>query len=171
MNSSKNNINAPTKPVEERCYTCKRTERELGIKLKRCGACRSVNYCSVECQIEDWNEHSKVCQQVTDQLNNNTNDDPIEGGDGEEGDVDEEKTDEDGDEDGQYGEPEKQMQPENNEIDADYSSDTSDGLSPFHNINRNDIWANENDNDINEFQNNNNNNNNNNTMDEIVISD
>ena len=30
-------------------------------KLKQCGACQTVAYCSRECQKSDWKEHKKVC--------------------------------------------------------------------------------------------------------------
>ena len=29
---------------------------------KRCGKCRSVCYCSVECQKKDWKDHKKACK-------------------------------------------------------------------------------------------------------------
>ncbi|KAJ7577495.1 hypothetical protein C8J56DRAFT_899125 [Mycena floridula] len=31
--------------------------------FKRCGRCKSVRYCSVECQTKNWKEHKKVCSQ------------------------------------------------------------------------------------------------------------
>ena len=34
---------------------------ETGIKLKKCGACMSVKYCSTVCQKTDWVNHEKVC--------------------------------------------------------------------------------------------------------------
>jgi len=33
--------------------------------LKACARCRKARYCSVECQIEDWGEHKRVCRPRT----------------------------------------------------------------------------------------------------------
>ncbi len=46
-------------PVYEkvRCAACK----EIPEKLKRCGRCRVVIYCSVECQRGHWIEHKAAC--------------------------------------------------------------------------------------------------------------
>ena len=30
-------------------------------KIKKCGACKAVQYCSLECQKEDWKKHKKNC--------------------------------------------------------------------------------------------------------------
>ncbi|ANZ75554.1 BA75_02026T0 [Komagataella pastoris] len=38
-------------------------------KLLRCSGCRVVNYCSLSCQLQDWNEfHSKECTYLKDYL-------------------------------------------------------------------------------------------------------
>lgn len=29
--------------------------------LKRCGRCRKSNYCSIECQKKDWQQHKRSC--------------------------------------------------------------------------------------------------------------
>jgi hypothetical protein len=42
------------------CASCKR----IAINLKRCGRCRTVVYCSVECQRSNWAQHKKVCAYV-----------------------------------------------------------------------------------------------------------
>lgn len=39
------------------CASCKKTAQNL----KRCGRCRTVVYCSVECQRSHWVQHKKVC--------------------------------------------------------------------------------------------------------------
>jgi len=48
------------KEIENRftCAICKKT----GNKLKKCGRCKIVYYCSAKCQRKDWKEHKKVCQ-------------------------------------------------------------------------------------------------------------
>lgn len=33
-------------------------------KMKQCSACRSVLYCSPECQKRDWSDHKKKCQEM-----------------------------------------------------------------------------------------------------------
>ena len=42
---------------DKECALCGKT----GIKLKKCGACMSVKYCSTVCQKTDWVNHEKVC--------------------------------------------------------------------------------------------------------------
>lgn len=39
------------------CRVCKKTR-----KLKLCGGCKEVYYCSRECQCKDWLEHKAVCK-------------------------------------------------------------------------------------------------------------
>ena len=49
--------------MKPRCMTCM-TSNIYGQKvkkLKKCGICRRVYYCSVKCQRKDWKEHQKVC--------------------------------------------------------------------------------------------------------------
>ncbi len=40
-----------------RCMTCHIYRQ----KLKKCGICHRVYYCSVKCQSKDWKEHKKIC--------------------------------------------------------------------------------------------------------------
>lgn len=35
---------------------------------KKCGACKSVRYCSTECQKLDWADHKKTCRETPDPL-------------------------------------------------------------------------------------------------------
>lgn len=61
---------APTKPVmctltgamvdENCCSHCMKTS----ANLKRCGKCRSVLYCNVECQRLHWPQHRSVCKSL-----------------------------------------------------------------------------------------------------------
>ena len=39
------------------CYTC-HTYRG---KMKKCGKCQQIYYCSIKCQKENWLEHKKIC--------------------------------------------------------------------------------------------------------------
>ena len=46
-------------PMENKkcCATCKKEETEM----KRCGRCKVVFYCSVQCQRNDWPNHKLIC--------------------------------------------------------------------------------------------------------------
>ncbi|KAL7274993.1 hypothetical protein RUND412_002087 [Rhizina undulata] len=35
---------------------------------KLCSGCRSVNYCSIDCQKPDWRKHKPVCKEISEQL-------------------------------------------------------------------------------------------------------
>ncbi|KAH8824954.1 hypothetical protein DL96DRAFT_1611382 [Flagelloscypha sp. PMI_526] len=48
------------KPKQDECFVCKKTESE-GLKLLRCSRCRTVPYCSKECQKADWKSHKGIC--------------------------------------------------------------------------------------------------------------
>lgn len=51
--------------VPSACHRCdKRIDH-----LKGCGDCRSVKYCSTECQRADWDKHKPLCQYIAKQLN------------------------------------------------------------------------------------------------------
>ena len=41
---------------------CKRTKASTGKKLKSCGLCRLVHYCSVEHRQQDWATHQQTCK-------------------------------------------------------------------------------------------------------------
>ena len=45
-----------------RCEGCGLTERALGTKLFTCSGCRSVKYCSRDCQKDDWKKHKSMCK-------------------------------------------------------------------------------------------------------------
>ena len=44
-----------------KCGSCDKTEADVGHPLKLCAKCRSAQYCSRECQKDDWKQHKKVC--------------------------------------------------------------------------------------------------------------
>jgi hypothetical protein len=45
------------------CQVCEKGKAE-GIKLSFCNSCRSVSYCSRECQKADWKTHKVICKQL-----------------------------------------------------------------------------------------------------------
>jgi GNAT superfamily N-acetyltransferase len=45
--------------IMECCYSCKATTTPTELQL--CNRCRSVRYCSAECQKKDWGSHRLVC--------------------------------------------------------------------------------------------------------------
>ena len=57
------------------CKTCGKLNAELSEeekKLKTCSKCKTVAYCSKECQKKDWEGHKKDCRPA-DAFNNMTN--------------------------------------------------------------------------------------------------
>eukprot|EP01055_Gregarina_sp_Pseudo9_P004529 Gregarina_sp_Pseudo_9__4528@NODE_46_length_5037_cov_13_741297_g43_i0_p4_GENE_NODE_46_length_5037_cov_13_741297_g43_i0NODE_46_length_5037_cov_13_741297_g43_i0_p4_ORF_typecomplete_len251_score48_73zfMYND/PF01753_18/7_9e13zfC6H2/PF15801_5/0_007Meleagrin/PF08189_11/3_2e03Meleagrin/PF08189_11/0_042DUF3846/PF12957_7/0_13zfC2HCIx2C/PF10782_9/5_8zfC2HCIx2C/PF10782_9/7_5e02_NODE_46_length_5037_cov_13_741297_g43_i017112463 len=48
-------------PSAAHCANCFK-ERASGTKLSKCGGCRKVAYCSVDCQKADWTYHKRLCQ-------------------------------------------------------------------------------------------------------------
>ena len=42
-----------------RCNKCKKRLPEG--KVSRCSACKTISYCSRECQVADWKQHKAVC--------------------------------------------------------------------------------------------------------------
>jgi hypothetical protein len=46
------------------CDGCKKFDVG-GTKLKRCGRCKAVRYCSEECQRKDWSKHKLTCHELT----------------------------------------------------------------------------------------------------------
>lgn len=51
-------------PKSHQCNNCCKTGVEHG-QLKRCSQCRSVWYCSAECQKGHWSEHKVLCQAIS----------------------------------------------------------------------------------------------------------
>jgi hypothetical protein len=53
--------NAKQAPKTGRCRHC--NSEDLKLELKKCSQCKSVQYCSEECQVADWRaEHKKECK-------------------------------------------------------------------------------------------------------------
>ncbi|KAJ7138829.1 hypothetical protein C8R46DRAFT_1136313 [Mycena filopes] len=42
-------------------YSCGATPTTDGVTLLKCSGCRSVTYCSADCQQRDWRAHKKLC--------------------------------------------------------------------------------------------------------------
>lgn len=45
--------------ISEQCYTCCKS-----YDLQRCSKCKSIRYCSKECQTADWKYHKQECKKV-----------------------------------------------------------------------------------------------------------
>jgi hypothetical protein len=46
-----------------KCQVCEAGKAE-GVKLSFCNSCRSVSYCSRECQKADWKTHKNICKKL-----------------------------------------------------------------------------------------------------------
>ncbi|KAJ7796005.1 hypothetical protein B0H14DRAFT_2467855 [Mycena olivaceomarginata] len=49
--------------VQKICSTCMMSEKDLGQRLRRCGKCHTVWYCSKECQTQSWPAHKPTCSE------------------------------------------------------------------------------------------------------------
>ena len=55
-------------PHLNRCQKCSKQssfgfhDKRFGQEMKRCSRCKSVRYCSAECQKADWKNHKKECR-------------------------------------------------------------------------------------------------------------
>ncbi|KAJ6592366.1 hypothetical protein B0H19DRAFT_1245245 [Mycena capillaripes] len=47
--------------VQAVCSTCMIGEKDLGQKLRKCGKCHTLWYCSKECQTQNWPDHKPTC--------------------------------------------------------------------------------------------------------------
>ncbi|KAJ7357156.1 hypothetical protein DFH08DRAFT_475835 [Mycena albidolilacea] len=64
--NSTRNINAVEQPLSRSCAYCHQDPSEAPqMKLKRCGGCKLIRYCSVECQTADYKQrHKSICKTV-----------------------------------------------------------------------------------------------------------
>ena len=46
-------------PVRKVCASCRR--KSTNGEMNKCGKCKTIYYCSKECQVADWNKHKKYC--------------------------------------------------------------------------------------------------------------
>ena len=44
-----------------RCLKCRKSARDIGGPLSKCGRCKEVSYCSRKCQKADWKNHQIFC--------------------------------------------------------------------------------------------------------------
>eukprot|EP00944_MAST-04C_sp_MAST-4C-sp1_P003272 g3272.t1 len=51
----------PLSSTKSDVYICAACTKEVS-KCKQCARCKSVNYCSKECQRSDWSKHKKICK-------------------------------------------------------------------------------------------------------------
>ncbi|KAF5378487.1 hypothetical protein D9615_007134 [Tricholomella constricta] len=58
-----------TAVLGQACYACFKGEGE-GVTLRKCTKCRSVQYCSADCQQADWKAHKAMCKALHSLENN-----------------------------------------------------------------------------------------------------
>jgi len=53
--------NAIFKEIRKTCFYC----NNKCTKILKCGKCRSIYYCSTKCSKKHWQEHKKICKEIT----------------------------------------------------------------------------------------------------------
>ncbi|CAD8117731.1 unnamed protein product [Paramecium sonneborni] len=48
------------KQIQDSCQICNKQDAEL----LRCSQCKSIYYCSIECQKKDWKDHKFICSEI-----------------------------------------------------------------------------------------------------------
>mmetsp|Transcript_396 Transcript_396/g.822 ORF Transcript_396/g.822 Transcript_396/m.822 type:complete len:135 (-) Transcript_396:156-560(-) len=67
-NSSSGSIRSAMTETLQSCRCCGAQPTDPNQRLKRCGGCRVVRYCSVECQNDDWRySHHLECEEMAKQ--------------------------------------------------------------------------------------------------------
>ena len=51
------------------CAKCLKSESEKGSTLMKCSRCRTVKYCSRDCQVADWKVHKRACSRIVQEMN------------------------------------------------------------------------------------------------------
>jgi hypothetical protein len=49
------------------CLKCGAASTKAGNSLLKCAKCKTVKYCSPDCQKKDWKKHKQVCKQMQDE--------------------------------------------------------------------------------------------------------
>ena len=60
----KSHVRLPASPSTEVCAFCEESPLRAALTLSRCGRCKQVAYCSVECQKAHWKVHKNSCKKA-----------------------------------------------------------------------------------------------------------
>ncbi|KAG2428871.1 hypothetical protein HYH02_014194 [Chlamydomonas schloesseri] len=53
---------------KRKCALCSKEQQADGRSLMKCGGCKSVRYCSTDCQAAHWPQHKSACKELRQQL-------------------------------------------------------------------------------------------------------
>eukprot|EP00794_Sanderia_malayensis_P019811 gene19811-21751_t len=68
-----------TRPDLRSCEECKSREDTIKCNFGTCSQCKTVNYCTKNCQQKDWSGHKNICQAIPQSSRNRNYDDKIIG--------------------------------------------------------------------------------------------